>query len=110
MRHKFLSSTRNKLKSYPDFYQKVWLECSKIPRGKTITYKELAGKLGNEKSARAVGNALAKNPFAPYVPCHRVIRSDGGIGGYSGPGGVKRKREFIERENERMAVNRKRTR
>ena len=109
MRRKLSSSIRKKLNSYPVFYRKVWLECFKIPRGKTVTYKELAERLGNGCAARAVGNALAKNPFAPHIPCHRVIRSDGSIGGYSGPGGVKTKREFIKREkNERMAAYHKR--
>ncbi len=111
MQRKLPSSITNQLANYPVFYRKVWLECFNIPRGETITYKELAERLGNARSARAVGNALAKNPFAPYIPCHRVIKSDGGIGGYSGPGGIKTKREFIKRElNERMASDRKRPR
>ena len=85
------------------------MECFNIPRGKTITYKELARKLGNARAARAVGNALANNPFAPLIPCHRVVKSDGRIGGYSGPGGVKTKRKFLGKErNERMATDHKR--
>ena len=86
------------MKNYPCFYKKVWLTCSKIPKGKTMTYGELAKIIGSPKAARAVGSALGKNPFAPIVPCHRVIRSDGKLGGYSGIGGVKKKIEMLRKE------------
>lgn len=65
------------------FKQKVYEVVRKIPKGKVMTYKEVAEALGNPSSARAVGNALNKNRFKD-VPCHRVIRSDGSIGGYNG--------------------------
>ncbi len=86
------------MKKYPLFYQKVWKECAKIPSGETRTYGWLASKIGVPGAARAVGTALAKNPFAPQIPCHRVIRSDGGMGGYSASGGVAAKRRMLERE------------
>ena len=88
-----------RIRKYPKFYQKVWLECAKIPRGETRTYGWIAEKIGHPGSARAVGQALAKNPFAPSVPCHRVIRSDGGMGGYSASGGVRAKRRMLKLES-----------
>ena len=88
----------NKFPKYPAFYQKVWLECAKIPKGETRTYGWLAKRVGHSGAARAVGQALAKNPFAPAVPCHRVVRSDGGMGGYSAFGGVSAKRRMLKRE------------
>lgn len=89
---------QKKLKLYPLFYQKVWMECLKIPKGETRTYGWIAKKIGYPGSARAVGQALAKNPFAPFVPCHRVIRADGGLGGYSARGGITAKKKMLERE------------
>ncbi len=84
--------------NYSAFLQSVWKECLKIPKGKVLTYKQLAQKIGNPNASRAVGSALAKNPFAPYVPCHRVIRSDGGMGGYSAEGGIARKKQMLQKE------------
>jgi methylated-DNA-[protein]-cysteine S-methyltransferase len=83
---------------YPAFYQKVWAECARIPSGKTMSYSELARRIGCPGGARAVANALAKNPYAPTIPCHRVIKADGSIGGYSGPGGIAKKKELLRRE------------
>lgn len=77
------------------FQKKVWKEISKIPKGKTITYKELAINIGEPKAVRAVANAVGANPLIIEVPCHRVVRSDGKIGGYSGKGGVKAKRKLL---------------
>jgi len=81
------------------FQIKVWEEIQKIPKGETRTYKEIAINLDSPKAARAVANACGKNPYPIVVPCHRVVRSDGSLGGYSGPGGVKRKKELLDREN-----------
>ena len=81
-----------------EFQKKVWREISKIPKGKTKTYKEIAILVGSPKSYRAVANACGKNPYSPDIPCHRVIRSDGHIGGYSGSGGKKRKKQLLEQE------------
>jgi len=80
------------------FQKKVWAEIAKIPKGKTITYKDLAKRIGKPKAVRAVANALGANPCAPEIPCHRVVRSDGSLGGYSGRGGIKTKLLLLRRE------------
>ncbi len=79
-----------------EFQKRVWQEILKIPPGETITYKELAYRTGNEKAIRAVANACGKNKIAVIIPCHRVIKSDGSLGGYSA--GLWRKRELLKRE------------
>lgn len=71
----------NFLKDKTPFEKAVLLATFKIPRGKASTYKRIAEKIGTAHAYRAVGNALHKNPLAPIVPCHRVVRSDGGFGG-----------------------------
>ena len=81
-----------------DFQIKVWKYLSKIPKGKVKTYKEVAVAIKCPYSARAVGNAVGKNPYAPKIPCHRVIKSDGSLGGYSGKGGIKTKRKLLKKE------------
>ena len=70
----------------------------KIPKGKVKTYKEVAKGIKMPKSARAVANACGKNPYAPRVPCHRVIRSDGSLGGYSAEGGRNAKEKLLQLE------------
>ena len=82
-----------------DFQRRVWKEISKIPFGETRTYKDLAIAIGKPNSSRAVANACGKNPYPVIIPCHRVIRSDGILGGYSGVGGVKKKKELLKLEN-----------
>ena len=77
---------------------KVWKYLRKIPKGKVKTYKEVAIGINMPKTARAVANACAKNPYAPNVPCHRVIRSDGSLGGFSAPGGTKAKEKLLKKE------------
>ena len=84
------------------FQIKVWKYIKTIPIGKTITYKQLAKAINMPKAARAVANACAKNPYAPKIPCHRVIRSDGGLGGYSGLGGIKQKLRLLKSEKVRI--------
>ena len=79
-----------------EFQQKVYDFVKTIPKGKTATYKEVAIAIGHPKSYRAVGNALNKNPFAPIVPCHRVIKSDGTIGGFAQ--GTEKKTELLKKE------------
>ena len=81
-----------------EFQVKVWKEISKIPYGETRTYKELAIAIGKPDSARAVANACGKNPYPPSIPCHRVIRTDGKLGGYSGKGGIKAKKKLLKQE------------
>ncbi len=80
------------------FQLKVWEYLKTIPKGSVKTYKEVAIALKKPKSIRAVANACGKNPYAPKIPCHRVIRSDGGLGGYSGRGGVKTKLRLLRSE------------
>ena len=80
------------------FQKKVWLELSKIPKGETRTYKEIAIAIGHPKSARAVANACGKNPQPIKIPCHRVIRSDGKLGGYSAQGGTAAKLRILKEE------------
>ena len=80
------------------FQLKVWNYLKKIPRGKVITYLDLAKAIKKPKAVRAVANAVGKNPYPPKIPCHRVIRSDGKLGGYSAPGGIKTKKKLLKME------------
>ncbi len=82
------------------FQTLVWKELSKIPYGKTLSYKQLAEKLGT-RAFRAVGSANAKNPLSIIVPCHRVIATGGGLGGYAG--GLKLKKRLLDFERERLS-------
>lgn len=77
------------------FQKRVYLALLDVPSSQTITYGELARRIGC-RSAQAVGQALKRNPFAPEVPCHRIIAADGSLGGYNG----KREGEEIERKRE----------
>ena len=81
------------------FQLKVWRQLTLIPRGETRTYKQIAETIGHPNSARAVANACAANPHAPDVPCHRVIRSDGTLGGYSAEGGIVAKQRLLDSES-----------
>ena len=85
-----------------EFQKKVWQQLLKIPYGETRTYKQVAEAIGRPFSARAVANACAKNPYAPTVPCHRVVRSDGNLGGYSAKGGIKKKAELLRMESQNV--------
>lgn len=78
------------------FQQQVWEALKRIPKGKVTTYQRLAKSIKRPRSARAVGNALNVNPYAPQVPCHRVVRSNGEIGGYAS--GPKKKIQILEKE------------
>ena len=80
------------------FQLKVWKYLKTIPKGTVKTYKQVAIAIKNPKSARAVANACGKNPYTRKIPCHRVIRSDGGLGGYSGTGGIKTKLRLLRSE------------
>ncbi len=80
------------------FQKKVWKSLLEIPKGKTVTYKELAKKIGKPKAVRAVANAVGANPIIIEIPCHRVVRSDGSLGGYSGRGGIVAKRKLLVSE------------
>ncbi|HEV8628830.1 MAG TPA: methylated-DNA--[protein]-cysteine S-methyltransferase [Thermoanaerobaculia bacterium] len=78
------------------FQRRVWAELCRIPYGATISYRELAARLGNPAACRAVARANATNPIAIVIPCHRVIGADGSLTGYGG--GLDRKRWLLERE------------
>ena len=80
------------------FQLKVWKYLRKIPKGQIRTYSDVAKAINKPKSVRAVANAIGKNPYAPKIPCHRVIRSDGSLGGYSGKGGINTKRKLLKSE------------
>ncbi len=73
------------------FQMAVWKALLRIPRGQVVTYRELAKQAGHPTAIRAVASAVGKNPLPVVIPCHRVVRSDGTLGGYSGPGGVRAK-------------------
>ncbi|MCL4371801.1 MGMT family protein [Candidatus Marsarchaeota archaeon] len=85
-----------------EFQKSVLIATATIPKGQTRTYKEIAIMIGHPRAYRAVGSALAKNPFAPAVPCHRVIRSNGDIGNYSAAGGKKAKRALLNAEGAKL--------
>ena len=84
------------------FQLKVWVYLSKIHRGNDKTYAQVAKAIRKPLAVRAVANAIGKNPYAPKIPCHRVIRSDGSLGGYSGKGGVKTKKFLLKKEGIRL--------
>ena len=79
-----------------DFQRLVYGAVCRIPRGHTRSYRWVAERIGRPRAARAVGQALRRNPFAPIVPCHRVVRSDGALGGYAR--GSARKRRLLQQE------------
>ena len=81
-----------------DFQIKVWNEIKKIPKGSVRTYKEIAIAINHPKSYRAVANACKKNPYPIIIPCHRVIASKGGIGGYFGKGNINKKIDLLKDE------------
>ena len=82
--------------SLTPFAQAVYRVVGAIPRGSTMTYAQVAAKAGRPRAVRAVGTILNRNPFAPDVPCHRVIRSDGTLGGFAG--GPRKKKALLREE------------
>ena len=82
------------------FSEKIWNAIKKVPEGRVSTYREIAKAAGNPKAFRAAGNACNKNPFAPEVPCHRIVKSDAGLGGFAH--GTKKKKEMLEKEGIRI--------
>ena len=78
------------------FTQRVYLAALRIPKGETRSYHWVAKESGKPKAMRAVGNALHRNPFAPTIPCHRVVKADGSLGGYAH--GISRKRALLRQE------------
>lgn len=85
--------------SCPPFHQMVYAELLKVPPGSTTTYKELAIRCQNPKGSRAVGQAVGKNPLVLLIPCHRVIKSDATLGGFSAAGGIEQKIAMLELED-----------
>ncbi|MBN8510842.1 MAG: MGMT family protein, partial [Burkholderiales bacterium] len=84
------------------FEQRVYAAARTIGPGRTTTYGELAARLGDPTLARAVGQALARNRFAPVVPCHRVLAAGGRAGGFSAPGGLATKLRLLQIERARL--------
>jgi methylated-DNA-[protein]-cysteine S-methyltransferase len=89
------------LSGYTPFSQKILRACMKVRYGKTMTYKQLAASAGCPNSARAVGGVMARNRLPLIIPCHRVLGSDGSLGGFSAPGGTKTKREMLDLEKQK---------
>lgn len=89
------------LDGVPDFHRQVYEIARTIPPGKTLTYGDVANRLGMPGSAQAVGRALGRNPFPIVVPCHRVLGADGRMVGFSAPGGVETKRRMLVIEGAR---------
>ena len=89
------------LSDLPSFRKTVLEACRRIPYGRTTSYAELARAVGRPRAARAVGGAMANNPLPLVIPCHRVLRSDGSLGGFSSPDGVKQKEQMLRLERGR---------
>lgn len=80
-----------------EFQKQVWKQLIKIPYGETRSYKDIARAVNNSKASRAIGNANGQNPICIIIPCHRVISSDGSLGGYSGGINIKKKLLKLEK-------------
>lgn len=87
-----------------NFQRRVYKAILKIPIGEVRSYSWVAKKIGKPKAVRAVGTALKNNPFAPIIPCHRVINNNGKLGGYSAAGGLKKKIKLLELEKKIAAL------
>ncbi len=90
-----LSDVKLDVRGISDFEARVYEQALRIPCGQTITYGELARRVGSPHAARAVGGAMARNPFAPIVPCHRVVAAGGHLGGFSAAGGARTKKHML---------------
>jgi methylated-DNA-[protein]-cysteine S-methyltransferase len=101
--HRDLAAIRLDFEGVPDFPRRVYEVARTIPPGETLTYGEVATKLGDPRRAREVGRALARNPFPIVVPCHRVLAAKGRSGGFSAPGGVSTKLRLLEIEGARVS-------
>ena len=93
-----LPTVRFDMHGVPPFEARVYAEALRLGPGQTMTYGELAYRLGEPSAARAVGQALGHNPFAPVVPCHRVVGAGGKMVGFSAPGGVQMKQRMLDIE------------
>ena len=90
------------LSDLPDFHRRVLVATARIPAGQVATYTQMATRAGSPRASRAAGNALHNNPVVIIVPCHRVLRTDGSLGGYGG--GLPIKEWLLEHEGARSAV------
>lgn len=90
------------LHGVPPFHQRVYAEARRLAPGQTCRYGDIAQALGEPGAARAIGQALGHNPFAPIVPCHRVLAAGGRSGGFSAPGGLATKLALLEHEGARF--------
>ena len=86
------------LNNFAVFSRRILITCRSIKSGQIITYADLAQKAGHPNAGRAVGNVMAKNPLPLIIPCHRVIRSDGKLGGFTAPGGIEMKKRLLLHE------------
>lgn len=93
-----LASLPLDMSSIPPFHRKVYKVARTVAPGRTATYQEIATGTGSPHAARAVGQALARNPFAIVVPCHRIVASNGRLGGFSANGGIRTKARLLEME------------
>ena len=93
-----LSAVPVDLEGAPPFAARVYASLREVPPGSTVTYGDLARRAGSPGAARAVGRAMATNPLAPFVPCHRVVGSDGALTGFSAPGGIEFKGRLLAAE------------
>ena len=98
-----LSRTALDMARVPPFHRRVYRVAREIPPGSTLCYGELASRLGAPRSARAVGQALGRNPFLIVVPCHRVLAAGGKVGGFSGNGGIATKLRLLAIEGARAS-------
>jgi methylated-DNA-[protein]-cysteine S-methyltransferase len=94
-----LSDIRLDMERVPDFNRKVYAIARAVPPGATLTYGEIAARLGDRLLAQDVGKAMGQNPFPIVVPCHRVLAAGGRIGGFSANGGIKTKRKLLAIES-----------
>jgi methylated-DNA-[protein]-cysteine S-methyltransferase len=92
------------MEGIPEFSRRVYEVTAAIPMGRTMTYGEVAARLGDAGASRAVGQALGRNPFPIVVPCHRVLAAGGKPGGFSAPGGVATKQRLLEIEGARLLL------
>ena len=88
-----------------DFQRAVWQAIREVPAGQTVSYQDIARAVGKPSAYRAVGTATGRNPLGIAVPCHRIVRSDGGLGGYGG--GLHRKEWFLDHERHHLDTNAK---
>lgn len=99
------STSHLDLEKITPFFRKIYLKAVEIPPGKVRTYTQLAVKAGSPRASRAVGQAMARNPFPLVVPCHRVVGAGKNPGGFSAHGGLKTKSLLLEIENSKIKIH-----